>query len=175
MPSPLERLDRLIDRLPLSPRLVRFGLVGGSGVGVNLAVLTLVRLALAPELEPWRGRWAMAAGIVVSIFSNFLLNDLWTWGDRSKGGAGQWFARLGRFYLVSAAAALLQWGVGIGLAEQLGVQIHLAQILGIGVAMGINFAANHLWTFREKRGEPSAALATPSEPGRPDDSAPQGR
>ena len=74
-------------RDPRLVRLFRFGVVGFSGVFVNLAVSeALFRWALL-ELQPetWRLAVANALGVVVSIFTNFILNDRWTWGDRSKG------------------------------------------------------------------------------------------
>ncbi len=148
----LQRVDALIDKTPISPRFVRFGIVGGSGVFVNLAVVWVTLLVLPVGLGSWRDRSAMAAGILVSIFTNFLLNDAWTWRDSREGGVASWVTRLGKFYLVSAAAALVQWGVGVVLVERVGVWIYAAQVIGIVVAMGINFALNHLWTFRRRGG-----------------------
>jgi putative flippase GtrA len=147
----LRRADELIERLPLSPRFFRFCVVGGSGVAVNLAVLALALATLPAGWGAWQARAAQAAGILVSILTNFLLNDLWTWGDRDKGGAGHWLRRLGMFYLVSALAALLQWGCSVALHERLGLWIYLAQALGIVLAMGVNFALNHRWTFGRPR------------------------
>jgi dolichol-phosphate mannosyltransferase len=147
----LRRTDDLIEKLPLSPRFFRFCVVGGSGVAVNLAVLGLALALLPAGWGAWQARAAQAAGILVSILTNFLLNDLWTWGDREKGGAGHWLRRLGMFYLVSALAALLQWGCSVALHERLGLWIYLAQALGIVLAMGINFTMNHRWTFGRPR------------------------
>ncbi|MDY0059650.1 MAG: GtrA family protein [Myxococcota bacterium] len=144
----LTRLDGLIEKLPVSPRFFRFCLVGGSGVVVNLLVLWLLLGVLPGSPDPWRHRVAMAGAIAVSIFTNFVLNDLWTWRDRSGQGAAPWVIRLVRFYLVSSLAATVQWGSGVLLHERLGVWIYLAQALGIVLAMGINFVVNHLWTFR---------------------------
>lgn len=150
MRTTLRRLDALIEKLPISPRFFRFCVVGGSGVVVNLAVLWLLLLLLPPAWGVWQHRWAMAWAIVVSILTNFLLNDLWTWGDAEKGGLRHWLRRLGMFFLVSAAAATVQWGCGVALHEGLGIWIYLAQALGIVLAMGINFTVNHLWTFRSR-------------------------
>ena len=87
-----------------------------------------------------------ALGIVVSVFTNFVLNDLWTWGDRSK---GSWFSRLARYYLVSTLAGLLQFGCAMGLRFLLDLNLYLAQIAGIGLGTVVNYVANNLWTFRE--------------------------
>ncbi len=123
-----QRLDRLIERLPFPARLVRFGIVGGSGVLVNLACLALLRWAIPGTLgdllsQAWVDRLAMAGGIAVSIFTNFVLNDTWTWGDQPKGGRRHWVQRLGKFYMVSLAAAVVQWGVAVLALEALGPRI----------------------------------------------------
>jgi dolichol-phosphate mannosyltransferase len=147
MPSLLRKADDLIERLPLPPRLVRFCMVGASGVFVNLAALGAALALLPAGWGAWQPRAAQAAGILVSILMNFALNDRWTWSDRASGGARNRWRRLGRFVLVSALAALLQWGASVLLHERLGLWIYLAQALGIVLALGVNFSLNHLWTF----------------------------
>jgi putative flippase GtrA len=161
MLGPLRAIDRLIARLPFSPRLVRFGLVGTSGVGVNFAILALLEAILPPTWGLWRHRSAMAAAIAVSIFTNFLLHHGWTWADRrGQATATGWFGRLGRFYLVSLVGAGVQWVVAVlaferlivpgGLVPVFGVLApFVAQSIGIVAGMAVNFTANHFWTFRE--------------------------
>jgi putative flippase GtrA len=147
----LRKADELIEQLPVSPRFFRFCVVGGSGVAVNLAVLGSTLALLPAGWGAWQARTAQATGILVSILTNFLLNDRWTWGDRESGGARRWLRRLAMFYLVSALAALLQWSSSVALHEWLRLWIYLAQALGIVLAMGINFTMNHQWTFRRRR------------------------
>ena len=142
--------DDPIRRLPASPRFFRFCLVGASGVAVNLVVLAAMLALLPVGWGVWQARTAQATGILVSILSNFLLNDRWTWGDRKVGGAPRWWRRLGMFGLVSAVAGLLQWSCSVVLHERLGLWIYLAQALGIVLAMGVNFTMNHWWTFRRR-------------------------
>ena len=151
MPSPLRLVDDLIEKLPVSPRFFRFCVVGGSGVVVNLAVLAGALALIPAGWGAWQARAAQAAGILVSILTNFALNDLWTWGDTEKGGARRWLRRLWKFALVSAVAALVQWGCSVALHERLGLSIYLAQALGIVLAMGLNFTMNHRWTFGRRR------------------------
>ncbi len=144
----LRKVDESLERLPLPPRLLRFCTVGASGVAVNLAVLGSALALLPGAWGAWQARAAQAAGILVSILTNFVLNDRWTWGDRERAGAPHWFGRLGKFCLVSAAAALLQWTGSVVLREWLGLWIYLAQALGVVLALGVNFGLNHRWTFR---------------------------
>jgi putative flippase GtrA len=144
-------------------RLIKFGLVGVTGVVVNLAVFeVLFRLAhLQFSL-------ANAIGIVVSIFTNFLLNDTWTWGDRIKGTRRDWVGRLTKYYVSASAAAGVQLLVAsaamtfvlddlpLTLPEGFGPPLGgvdvgptIAVLTGIAFGMAINFLASHLWAFRD--------------------------
>lgn len=143
-------LDRIAQRAgPLSRRFFKFCTVGASGVGVNLAFVWIghqlfASLERAPQLA-----LASALGVVVSVFTNFLLNDAWTWADRPKGHRiRDFFVRAGRYYLASGVAIGIQYGCAQLLAQAFGVWIYVAQAIGIVIGMGFNFAANHLWTFR---------------------------
>ena len=126
-------------------RMLQFGFVGVSGVFVNLAFVWIGLRLLAGTDPILHDAAASALGIVVSVFTNFVLNDLWTWGDRRK---GPWWVRLGRYYLVSAAAGLLQFGCAMGLRLSLDVSLYLAQGVGIGLGTVVNYVANNLWTFK---------------------------
>lgn len=150
-------------------RFVKFCVVGASGVPVNLLCTWLAFRCLA-GVVPGRSAVAIASlsGIALSIGSNFLLNDLWTWGDRHVPGAGR-AGRLLRFYAVASAAASVQYGLAMALVMLLGWHYLLAQLGGIALAMLLNYVANHKWTFRVRReqralseGADSAALPAAS-------------
>ena len=115
-------------------RIARFCVVGFSGVPVNLvttwAAHEWVFVALAPER---RTAGAYMLGIAVSIFTNFVLNDAWTWGNTSSKRSG-WWGRLARFYAVSTLAACVQFFAAMGLVLGLALHYLLAQLIGIGVA-----------------------------------------
>lgn len=143
-------------------RFIKFGLVGGSGVVVNLLVFQLAFWAFSGVVTSpdWRHTIANLAGILVSIFTNFLLNDGWTWGDRQKGSARDWFMRLVRYYAACSIAALCQLGVSSGLYSMvfkalepvyiLGINIipPIPLIIGIVCGMAINFPLSHFWAFK---------------------------
>jgi len=153
----LNRLDRA-----LVARLVKFGVVGLSGVVVNVVVFDLFyRLLLAGVADiDIRLVSSNLAGIIVSILTNFMLNDRWTWGDRSKGGPADWFARLAKYYLLASVAAVVQLGVTWAsfrlfwmhfdlVIVQYDLSPTLSLFTGIGCGMFINFLASHLWAFRD--------------------------
>lgn len=137
---------------PERRRFLRFCAVGSSGVLVNLAFVWVgTLLAVAASLEPGsRDAAASALGILVSVFGNFLLNDVWTWGDRPKGPRKRDFlARAGRYYLASALAIAIQFGCAQLLAQGFGVNLYLAQCVGIILGTLVNYAANNVWTFSD--------------------------
>lgn len=143
-------------------RLLKFAGVGVSGVVVNLLFFNLAFYLVLTPISGGDLRFVLAnaAGFVVSVFTNFVLNDLWTWGDRRKGGIRHWFYRLTKYYITASGAGAVQlftawvsltifWSManptlfGQELAPQLSV------LTGIGCGMIINFTASHLWAFRD--------------------------
>ncbi|HEX9815703.1 MAG TPA: GtrA family protein, partial [Candidatus Thermoplasmatota archaeon] len=121
-------------------RMVRFGIVGASGVLVNLGLL-----ALFVELLGWHYAFASILAIEASILTNYALNHIWTW----RGGDNGLHTFL-NFQLVSLVGMALQWGVLTFGVAGLDVHYMLAALAGIGLATIWNFAANHWFTFAEK-------------------------
>lgn len=143
-------------------RLAKFGVVGFSGVFVNLIVSELLFRVVLGAVGDATTRLAIsnAVGVVISIFTNFLLNDRWTWGDRRKGDGRAWFARLSKYYLSASVAGLLQVGVSSlafdllfqNLAfDVMGMKLDstLSICTGIAAGMVINFLASHFWAFKD--------------------------
>jgi len=151
--TPPGRGSRLLSRVPW--RFVKFGMVGASGIPVNL-LFTWVGYHLLFNTFSREARHGAAyvVGIAVSIFTNFLLNDIWTWRDRTRGDAGVasgFWSRLLKFYMVCGVGALLQWGAAMALSLWVGIHYLLAQVGGIVLATAVNFVANNLWTFKERK------------------------
>jgi dolichol-phosphate mannosyltransferase len=139
--SPSEFADRIgaAARRPASWwQLLKFGIVGGSGYLVNLAVFA----ALAGSLEVHHMVAAVGA-FCVAVTNNFLWNRLWTFGP-GDGPAG---FQAARFFAVSLAALGLNLLVLEALLTQGGVGELPAQAIAVAVAMPFNFLGNKLWTF----------------------------
>lgn len=95
-------LRRLIKPF-LTRRFAKFGAVGASGVVVNLGTLALLRgMGVHTNL-------ASAVAIELSILSNFLINHLWTFGDRRSEGGPSVGQHLLRFHLVSLGGGAIQF------------------------------------------------------------------
>jgi len=135
---------------PERQRFVRFAVVGASGVVVNLGFMALGRFIFTPFAGDVREFLASALGILVSIFTNFILNDLWTWGDRPKGARRRDFAaRLAAYYVGAGVAAALQFGAFALLYSGFGFHPILAQLAGIALGMVVNYVINNRVVFKD--------------------------
>ncbi|MDX9720369.1 MAG: GtrA family protein [Myxococcota bacterium] len=145
-------LVQVIDRLrsPEMMRFVKFAIVGGSGVVVNMGVLWFAKNFLFHNMTLSSAiGWAGFLAIAVSIVTNFLLNDAWTWGDRRQLGLTAFTTRFGKYVMVASIAGVVQWLVLQGLV-QLGLHYLLSNMVGIGAGICLNFFLNNWWTFRAR-------------------------
>jgi putative flippase GtrA len=122
-------------------QLVRFGLVGGVGFAVNLAVYTLCVHAVGLDYHV-----AAVAAWVVAVMNNFVLNRHWTFDAR--GGRASFQAM--RFIVVS----LVAFGCSLLLltlfVESAGIAKIPAQALAVAASTPLNFLGNKLWSFRRE-------------------------
>ena len=127
-------------------RFLRFGVVGGSGVLVNNAIL----LALVEGL-----RVPPVAGAVVAtecaILSNFQLNDRWTFGDVRRTVVCSWPRRFASYNLLTLGGLVLTVGALALLHGVAGVHYLAANVVGICVGTLWNYGSNHKWTWRRLR------------------------
>ena len=102
---PLERVSPRA-RSTMWSTLHRFCMVGASGVGVNLGVLYVAQsLGFLASISS-------AIAIQLSICSNFILNEFWTFQPQeSERDLKQIGHRAIRFQLVSLVGAVVQWAV----------------------------------------------------------------
>ena len=120
-------------------QLVRFAVVGGSGVAVNLVVYTALVTAASVDY-----RLAATLAFLIAVANNFTWNRLWTFRARS-GHAG---FQATRFLVVSVGAFLLNLAMLELLVAVVGVAEVPAQVVAIATATPANFLGNKLWSFR---------------------------
>ncbi len=120
-------------------QLVRFGLVGGVGFVVNIAVYTLFVHGVGVEY-----RVASVLAWLVAVANNFILNRHWTFD--ASGGLARFQAL--RFLLVSLAAEILSLLLLTLLVQGAGLSKVPAQALAVAASMPLNFLGNKLWSFR---------------------------
>lgn len=132
---------------------VKFGVVGLCGVAVNSAVLFLLYRSLHVPLFP-----SSLVAVEVSIVGNYLFNDRWTF-SRARPS----WRLFGKFNLATAGALVVTPTVVWSLVH-LGLHFLLANIIGIAVGAGLNFAASTLWVWGLPEG--GARLCSTSSSGR---------
>jgi dolichol-phosphate mannosyltransferase len=142
------RVTRLRQKyqIPLQ-RLIRFGLVGLSGVFVDMAMLYLLS---DPTTLGWGLTRSKIIASEVAILNNFLWNDRWTFGDISSQQSG-WGKRLKRFLkfnLICLAGVVLNVLLLNGLYNLLGINRYLANLLAIAVVTLWNFWVNLKLSWR---------------------------
>jgi dolichol-phosphate mannosyltransferase len=141
-------------RVRSASTFIKFLLVGGTGVVVNLgSFVMLLRLGVNKYL-------ASPIAIQVSIVTNFLLNNYWTFRWRNTSDSIQ--IRGLKFNLVSLAALAISYMVFILLSVAF-PNIHpaLIQFIGIIPATIVNYLGNSYWTFRHL---PERAPKPPDSP-----------
>jgi dolichol-phosphate mannosyltransferase len=141
----LEHLLRL--RLALWPvgRFLRFGVVGFSGVFVDMGVFYVLRTLLHFALT----RSAILSS-EVAIISNFLWNDLWTFGDISQRQPGKrrMFKRFLKFNVVCLMGLILNVLIVNFLFNVFHVNEYLAKLVAIAVVTLWNFWINMKLNWR---------------------------
>ena len=126
-------------------RFVKFGIVGGSGVFVNMFLLWFGKEALNLPLTI-----ASLIAIGVSIFTNFVLNNFWTWKDDSTRNKYSFFHRMWRYYVTASLSAAINYITLIVLSEYVGIYYLLANLIGIGLGMIFNFGLGEFWVFKKE-------------------------
>jgi len=126
-------MDRYIGRwVPV--RFALFGLVGGLGVFVHMAVLA----TLYWPQEIGFG-WAQATATMVAMTFNFWLNNLLTYRDKKLGGASAMFWGWLKFCGACAVGAFANVAVATVLNDQ-GLVWWAAALVGVAIASVWNYA-----------------------------------
>ena len=124
-------------------RVIRFILVGASGVVVNEGLLYI--------LTNFAGLYYLVGSVIAvqcAILSNFFFNHFWTFRDRRTTGESI-LQRLGKFELVSIfgkSVNILVLYMGVTF---LGTYYLVANLIGIAAGFLVNFLVNNIWTWRK--------------------------
>jgi dolichol-phosphate mannosyltransferase len=118
-----------------------FGLVGGTGLVVHLLTLTVMNLAFHPPF--WISQTVAA---LVSMTSNFLLNNELTYADKKLRGGRFWIG-LVTFYAVCSFGLIANVSVA-NLVYGLDNQLYLAAIVGVVMSVVFNYSVTRVFTWR---------------------------
>jgi dolichol-phosphate mannosyltransferase len=145
-------LIQTLQQLPLigplfRPRFIKFGIVGASGVVVNLSVLYVGQEFLFRTItqDTLRLNLSLALAIFIATISNFSWNRRWTWHDRKSLRSTTLVVQFGQY----ALACWLGTAIQVGLTNLFALFLHYlpANLIAVVIASLFNFVANDLWTF----------------------------
>ncbi len=149
----LQHLRRLyLFRYGTWSHLAQFLVVGVTGLAVNLAALTLALWAGASDPV------AVAAGIGVSVCTNFWLNRRFTFSYAKHGPVLRQFAG---FVAASAGGAALNYVVTLQVnAARPTWPLQVAAVIGVAAGTLVNFLVNRYLVFPTHKRKAGEALAT---------------
>ena len=134
-------LDKLVGRwIPV--RFLSFSLIGGAGVLLHLAVLTLALNGAGLPFD-----WSQGIASVTAMTVNFFLNNALTYSDRRLKGSKA-FVGLLKFY----AACSLGVAANVGVADYIFEHQYrwwLAGVAGVLISAVWNYAATALFIWRK--------------------------
>lgn len=126
-------------------RVFKFGIVGISGIVVNLGILfAFVEFFLLNK------GLASPIAIEFSILNNFIWNDLWTFGSVKNQKVSSRWHRLVAFNMVSIGGAVINYAIFLMLTTWFAVYYLAAQLIGILIAFIWNFLLNRRLTWTRK-------------------------
>ena len=145
-----------------SSRLLKFLVVGGIGVIVNLLVMALVFQTAG--YRDWR---ASAIASTIAALHNYLLNNHWTFSDRRRSGHALFSGAF--LYLPMSAAGVAITTVTYSILTQAwlrenfgtsSVYLFGAQLVSISFGTYLNYSLNKLFTWRtgDESGKPGHEL-----------------
>ena len=132
-------------------RFVKFGIVGLSGMIVNLATLYVSQEVLFRDMysETTRLNLSLALAIFFATINNYLWNRAWTWVDRKGKTKYGFFPQMGQYFIACGLAIGFQVGFTILFAQF--VHYLVANIISIVLVAILNYLLNDVWTFSIKR------------------------
>lgn len=124
--------------------LIKFGIVGASGVLVNMGLLYFLTEQIGLH-------YLLSATIAVesSIISNFVLNELWTFVEKGEEGLKHVFKRFFKFNGISVVGMGINLGILGVLTEFAGLYYLFSNLVAIAAVFGWNYLANVRWTWTE--------------------------
>ncbi|MEG4344818.1 glycosyltransferase [Microcoleus sp. A003_D6] len=126
-------------------KFLRFGIVGFSGVFVDMGVFYLLRTVLGLALTR-----SLIVSAELAIISNFLWNDLWTFGDISKRQPGkhQRLKRLLKFNVICLIGVIINVLLVNVMFNVFNVNEYLAKLIAIATVTLWNFWINMKLSWR---------------------------
>jgi glycosyltransferase involved in cell wall biosynthesis/putative flippase GtrA len=131
--------------------IIRYALVGGIGIPVNLMALAVFLHLFGDTLYPL----ASACAFEISTTVNFVINQLFTYSDQERPYGLNWVRRALKAQLTSLSALLVTFVIALLFKYGLHVGPYLANTIGIVCAFFYNFIVSKRYVFRPVESERS--------------------
>lgn len=125
----------------MGTRMIRFAIVGISGIGVNMAALAVLHQLVGLPLLA-----ASPLAVELAIANNFVWNNRWTFEEH---GTSLW--RFARFNLASLAGLVVATGTLYCLVRYANLYYLFANLIGVGLASALNFCLSQFWAWGPSR------------------------
>ena len=125
-----------------SRKALIFLMIGGAVFGIGQLLLILFI-----EVMRWNEIGSNAIQLVVTFGLNYLLNSLLTWRDRKRS-----WGSLTKFVMARSATLALSFGVYVVLVSFFNVHYLVANFIGVGAAMLVNYVVSETWVFKKLEG-----------------------
>jgi len=126
-------------------RWCKFNLVGGIGIGVQLAALFALQSVLGLNYM-----LATAIAVEAAVIHNFVWHEQFTWADRVESSWHHSVLRLLRFNLTAGAVSIIG---NLALMKVMVGEGHMNYLLANGLAIALcsmaNFLVSDSWVFQE--------------------------
>ena len=134
------RYLRKLKQLPVS-QFLRFGIVGFSGVFVDLTVFYLLRIEIGLARSP-----SILFSIEAAIINNFFWNDAWTFANiaQQQKGWSPRFRRFLKFHAVCLIGAGLQYLLVVGILRLPSIQQIPVLVSQVAVGEWTNIADEYI-------------------------------
>jgi putative flippase GtrA len=124
-------------------RWIKFNLVGGIGIGVQLGALALLRSFFHLNYLA-----ATALAVETAVIHNFLWHKRFTWRDRPSAHLRHFFARFARFNLANGVVSIAgNLVIMRELVGELRMNYLVANLLAVAVCSVANFLLSDRWVF----------------------------
>jgi putative flippase GtrA len=124
-------------------RWLKFNLVGGIGIGVQLVALAFLRSMLRLDYLI-----ATALAVETAVIHNFLWHERFTWADRRVERIAESILRLTKFNVSNGLVSLVgNLVIMLALVGGLGMNYVVANLIAVAVCSTVNFLLSDRFVF----------------------------
>jgi dolichol-phosphate mannosyltransferase len=150
-----EYLKQLVALYLYKFRMLRFMLVGASGLVVNLVTLWLIETfvlqgvfasSLSAALSDYTYLIAFVPAFLLAVVNNYIWNSRWTFGERSAGRVG-----FPKYLLVASATFPLDEALLYIFTDWIGIWYVLSAAIAIIIVFAIRYTAANKWIWKQRK------------------------